>query len=363
MGCPSRSGLRIEICSDFEWLRVVGRAVSISAAGFLLACGGNQYPQVSPSAETVAVSSPGDAADDPAIWIHPSHPERSLIFGTNKQAGLDVYDLSGQRVAFLDLGRVNNVDIRQNVPWEGTAVDVAVTTNRSSRSLDVLFIDRSDGSVTHSPNDSVELALPDPYGLCLFFDHESSALFAFVNDKDGTFQQWLLAPGGTHRMVRDFSVNSQPEGCVVDDEQAVLYFGEENVGVWRTSARSTDPSSITLIASVSSGHLVADIEGLSLYKSDGRRGYLVVSSQGDDAYAVYDRETNHHIANFRISQNAAGSVDGASHTDGLAVVSERLGERYPLGLLVVQDDRNTLPAENQNFKLVSWERVAVGLGL
>ena len=78
---------------------------------------------------------------------------------------------------------------------------------------------------------------------------------------------------------------------------------------------------------------------------------------------MYDRESNQHIANFRISGNAAGSVDGTSHTDGLAVVSDRLGERYPLGLLVVQDDRNTLPAENQNFKLVSWERVAVGLRL
>ena len=30
---------------------------------------------------------------------------------------------------------------------------------------------------------------------------------------------------------------------------------------------------------------------------------------------------------------------------------------YPDGLLVVQDGFNTLPADNQNFKLVSWEQV------
>jgi 3-phytase len=44
-----------------------------------------------------------DAADDPAVWIHPTHPEMSLILGTNKKGGLAVYNLEGKEVAYLSL--------------------------------------------------------------------------------------------------------------------------------------------------------------------------------------------------------------------------------------------------------------------
>ena len=37
-------------------------------------------------------------ADDPAIWLNHADPERSLVIGTAKDAGLLVYDLSGQLV-------------------------------------------------------------------------------------------------------------------------------------------------------------------------------------------------------------------------------------------------------------------------
>jgi 3-phytase len=44
-------------------------------------------------------------------------------------------------------------------------------------------------------------------------------------------------------------------------------------------------------------------------------------------------------------------------------VSAPLGPDFPRGLLVVQDGCNALPGAPQNFKLVSWERIAVALGL
>ena len=52
-----------------------------------------------------------------------------------------------------------------------------------------------------------------------------------------------------------------------------------------------------------------------------------------------------------------------SETDGLDVTSAPLGPLFPQGALVVQDGRNITPAERQNFKLVSWERIAEALGL
>ena len=46
-------------------------------------------------AETAPVASGDDAADDPAIWVNPDDPLKSLIVGTDKKNGLVVYDLSG----------------------------------------------------------------------------------------------------------------------------------------------------------------------------------------------------------------------------------------------------------------------------
>ena len=45
--------------------------------------------------ETEAVATTNaDAADDPAIWRNPADPAASLIVGTDKKAGLHVYDLT-----------------------------------------------------------------------------------------------------------------------------------------------------------------------------------------------------------------------------------------------------------------------------
>src|SRR5690606_16649840 len=52
-----------------------------------------RIPYVAVHTQTDPVNTSGDAADDPAIWIHPQQPERSLVLGTNKKAGLQVYDL------------------------------------------------------------------------------------------------------------------------------------------------------------------------------------------------------------------------------------------------------------------------------
>src|SRR6187551_2490222 len=41
-------------------------------------------PAVTPVTETSPVKGFGDAADDPAIWVHPTDPEKSLIFATDK---------------------------------------------------------------------------------------------------------------------------------------------------------------------------------------------------------------------------------------------------------------------------------------
>ncbi len=62
--------------------------------------------------QTVPVPSGGDAADDPALWLHPFHPEQSLLLGTDKQGGLHVYNLDGSQRQLVGRGcHPNNVDV------------------------------------------------------------------------------------------------------------------------------------------------------------------------------------------------------------------------------------------------------------
>src|SRR3989337_2683988 len=57
---------------------------------------------VMPTVETTPVPDAGDAADDVAIWIHPTDPSLSTVIGTDKLAsgGLGVYNLAGNQLYF-----------------------------------------------------------------------------------------------------------------------------------------------------------------------------------------------------------------------------------------------------------------------
>jgi 3-phytase len=76
-----------------------------------------------------------------------------------------------------------------------------------------------------------------------------------------------------------------------------------------------------------------------------------VSSQGSNTFAAYRRERgNEYVGSFRIA--GAGGVDGVELTDGIAMTTAALGDRFPHGVFVAHDGRNG--SANQNFKLVRW---------
>src|SRR5450830_1314915 len=74
---------------------------------------------IAPQAQTEPMARQGDAADDPAIWLA-SDPANARILGTNKKQGLLVYDLQGKQTQLLEVGRLNNVDVRQNIQLGGS---------------------------------------------------------------------------------------------------------------------------------------------------------------------------------------------------------------------------------------------------
>ncbi len=318
-------------------------------------------PAVYAVAETEPVRSRGDAADDPAIWIHPSDATHSLILGTDKRKGLAVYDLTGREVQFLARGRLNNVDLRQEILLDGGAVTLAVATNRTEHTMDVFGIS-AQGEVNLLR--AQPLDIDDPYGVCIHRDSHGNA-HAFVNGSDGAYEMWRLTAGGAWSVERTdrFRVASKPEGCVVDDTAGIAYIGEEERGIWKMPARPGGFAEATLLDSVENGRLVADVEGLDIYRPARGNALLVASSQGDDTFAFYDLGNDSYLGSIRVADNPGGGIDGAEDTDGLAASSVNLGPGFEAGLLVVQDGHNRRPRARQNFKLIPWSSVARALNL
>ncbi|HEY5558963.1 MAG TPA: phytase [Steroidobacteraceae bacterium] len=322
---------------------------------------------VAPVAETVPVESAGDAADDPAIWVHPEDPRLSLVIGTDKRRGLNVYDLDGQLLQTLPDGRMNNVDVRDGLTVNGRSMALVAATNRTDRTIALYLLDPVTRRLARA-GDPVPTGFAEPYGLCLYASRDGG-LFVFASDSgSGQFRQWRIrADGGVvgAERVRTFRVGSQAEGCVADDETGALYVAEEDVALWKYQADPGAGNARRAIDRVGGASgLAADLEGVSIWLGGDGGGYLVLSNQGANRYAVYRRDgANAYVGSFELVEHAAARIDGVSETDGLAITSRPLGARYPHGLLVVQDGSNLPAGQNQNFKLVSWRDVAAALGI
>ncbi|GAA3718288.1 hypothetical protein GCM10022268_28280 [Sphingomonas cynarae] len=314
-------------------------------------------PTVAATAETAPVASADDAADDPAIWRNRRAPAKSLVVATDKQAGVHVYDLAGKRLSYTPAPRLNNVDLRDS----GGRITVVASDRADIDRAHVSLFDLDPVTARLRPLGRFPVGAGEAYGLCLWTRARDGALFGFVVMKDGRIDQIAIDRTGTTpqvRTVRSMKLGTQSEGCVADDRTGQLYVAEEDVGLWRFAADPAAATTATAIARVDGATLVADAEGLALAPSGRTGGYLVVSSQGDNAYTLYRLPAVSYAGRFRIG---GGAIDTTSDTDGIDLVLGDFGPAYPGGLFVAQDGDNA-PA-TQNFKYVGWAAIRRALRL
>lgn len=319
---------------------------------------------ISATVETDPVTHSGDAADDAAIWVNQHDRSLSTIIGTDKQGGLTVYDLSGRQIQYLPAGEANNVDIRDDFPLGGELVSLAVVSGQDTRALGIYKVDPSTRELV-DVSAGVSTTLGNNYGLCMYRSAVSGKTYAFVNSERGPeanageVEQWELFDNGvgkvSGRLVRTFDVGTQTEGCVADDELGHFYIGEEDIGIWKYGVEPDAGAERTRVDSTgSAGHLVADVEGLTISYGPNGTGYLLASSQGNDSFVAYKREgSNDYVKTFKIEPG--NGIDGVQETDGIDVTTMDLGSNFPSGVFVAQDGIN----DNgyQNFKLVPYQRI------
>ena len=306
------------------------------------------------SGETEPVgTSHDDAADDPAIWRDPARPEQSLIVATDKKAGLYLYGLDGKPLQFVAAGRLNNVDLI-DMGRKGVIVVASDRNDPAAAKLQLYRLDTRQRKLL--PIGAVAGGAGEAYGVCL--SKRKGKLHAFSVLKHGAIHEVGIDLGRqtpVGREMRVLRLAMQSEGCVIDQRTDTLYVGEEDRGIWAFRASGTEKTGM-LVAAADGRHLVADVEGLAIMPAGRKGGWLIASSQGDNAYALYRLPGLQPAGRFRIT---AGMFGATEETDGIAAASGSFGTNYRGGLFVAQDGDNAPAA--QNFKLVPWNAILSSL--
>ena len=315
----------------------------------------------------VPASPTDDAADDPAIWVHPTEPEKSLVIGTVKRYGLEVYDLKGVLRHTYRIGNPNNVDVRYGFKLgNGQTIDFAACSDRSNNQVALFRIEPATGALIETAR--IQSNLTEVYGICLYRSSISNLFYVFVNGKDGSLEQYELRPDGqtniTGHLKRTFRVETQPEGLVADDQMGFVYLGEEDHAIWKLQAEPDKPTTLSMLAEsvpAKNRPIKYDIEGLAIFPTGDTTGYLIASSQGNNTYAVFERSgNNRYLGSFAVGDNTMNGIDGTGETDGLDITARNLGAPFEKGMLVVQDGFNLDAggkSTSQNFKLIAWKNI------
>ncbi|MBD3166936.1 phytase, partial [bacterium] len=245
--------------------------------------------------------------DDPAIWVHPDDPARSLVIGTDKEeeGALYVFDMEGrvdEERTVRGLRRPNNVDVEYGILLDGKEIDIAVTTERLENRLRVFQLPEM------TPVDGGGLPVFEgteqraPMGIALYKRPADSAVFAIVSRKTGPsgsyLWQYRLNDNGEGTIVaekvREFGAFSGGDGEIeaidVDDALGYVYYTDEAAGIRKYHADPDRPDAAQELAVFGQERFKEDREGISIYELDGRTGYILVSDQQRNAFQVFRRE-------------------------------------------------------------------------
>jgi 3-phytase len=336
---------------------------------------GAELPRVKPAGRTAAV--PRDA-DDPAIWVHPTNPSRSLILGTDKvegQGGLYVFGLDGTlRQSIAPIDRPNNVDVEHGVRLGTRTLDVAVLTERRQHRLRAFAIDAETGTLSDLAPDGLPVLVgqqgeaSEPMGVALYTRSRDKALFAIVAPKTGGHDEYLwqyrlTADAGGRLvavLVRRFGRFSRRgaesgeigeiEAVAADDALGFVYYSDERFGIRKYHADPDHPEAPRELAVFGQHGFLEDREGLAIYETGVRTGFVVASDQvpGGTRLKIYTREGTPGDPHDHREVRTVTTV--SDDTDGLDATARPL-PGFPNGLLVMMN------AGGRNFLLYDWRDV------
>lgn len=300
--------------------------------------------------------------DDPAIWLNKKDLTKSLIIGTDKDkdGALYVFDLNGKiqkDKVVRNLKRPNNVDIAYGLLLNGKPVDIAVVTEREANKIRIFSVPDMKpidlGGIEVFKGEQQQA----PMGISLYTSPSDHAIFAIVGRKtgpeEGYLWQYRLQDDGkgnvAAKLMRKFgkySGKKEIESIAVDNELGFVYYSDEQIGVRKYYAEPD--SSNRELALIPNTNFTEDNEGISIYKTGPKTGYILVSDQGADKFHIFKREGESSNPN---DHKLIKTVKVAAHkSDGSEVTSTPILPGYPKGLFVTM-------SEGKVFHYYRWEDI------
>jgi myo-inositol-hexaphosphate 3-phosphohydrolase len=372
----------------------LGLVLAVGAAPFLRPASAAQPTgDAAASAETAVVT--GAAATDPALWINPTDPTKSMIIGAN-DVQLSTYDMTGAVLSAGTKGQpgdFTSVDTRDGISLNGSPASIAAAVgngivrfyaiNHETRAL--TDVSATAGGITDVPKHQGSVS-----NVCLYKSPVSGKNYAFVVTNNGGMQQLELTESAGKidvTVVRGYNgpttgvwdvaqtvvgtATPTANGCVVDDEAKTLYVSEKAAGIWTFGAEPTDSTTGTLIdRPAPDGHLMNTTKGLALVRTGTGTGYLLASSfdsaapaTTDASFNVYDRAAgNAFIRTFKVT--AGANADNCNESDGIdAAAASNPVAGFTSGMFVCTDNTNRNGVNgagnlDPNYKLVPMEAIA-----
>ncbi|MDP4905076.1 MAG: phytase [Algoriphagus sp.] len=347
----------------------MGRPILIFSLfiGILFSCKQEKEKIAQPKiAASVITDTVSYDTDDPAIWMHPSDPSKSLVIGTDKDSlgALYVFNLEGKVIDSLvrkGIQRPNNVDVGYGLALADGLTDFAVTGERLTSRLrffslpDMQELNLGGFEIFQGEEGS---EYRDLMGVALYKSPKTGKQYVIAGrkngPKDGTYlwQYEITAAADDIQLelVRKFgqySGKKEIEAIAVDAALGYIYYSDEGVGV-RKYAAEPDMGNEELALFATEG-FADDHEGISIYEVDDSSGYLLVSDQQANLFHVFPREgspENPHahplITKILLSTN---------QSDGSEVSSRSFGPKFPRGIFIAMSD-------NKTFHFYRWEDVA-----
>lgn len=336
--------LATDTTTDVGWTITAGETLAGRAVPFIPA---ESTPPAEPIVATLMTQpypgASGDVADGAAIVDPAAAPGGPFIITTRKETGggLYVLDIDGQILSSNLDGAANSVDWRDTTGlsgWDDRLLVLGV--DRTSNLIRYYWMNRTTGALTAAGSTSLAY---EPYGSCLYV-HSNGSIYAFISDRGvddfGTHyvRQYLLTRSGSTvsagSPVRTISADGVMEGMAADDQTGVIFVSREDHGLYRYPAAPAGSTTPTTVDTVGAGNLVADVEDVAIARQpDGPK--LLVSSQGDSSYHVYDMGTLAHEQRFTVAR--PGGTPLVTGTDGLDVLLTPM-PGFPDGLIVVHDE-------------------------
>jgi len=318
-------------------------AYTVILATILTACTTN-LPEIQP---TLITEKTLYDTDDPAIWVNKNNPEKSIVFGTDKDeinGGVYAFDLDGKIIKEKSIPNVsypNNVDIEYSFALtDSTTTDILVFTEREKHQIRLFTLPEMkplDNGGFKVFEDETTIEMKRPMGISLYKNPENGSISAIVSRKSGPTEGYLYQYEfvsdslGVHsnllRKFGKFSGEKEIEAIAVDDALGFVYYSDEGVGIRKYNA---NPSNGNAEISIFGGeHFKRDIEGIAIATYHGNHGYLIVSDQQDHSFNFFKRSDNSFVKKLNL---------GTLETDGCDVTTKALGSKYPNGLFVSMND-------------------------